>query len=751
MRYDINKIKDRISVFSLARDYLNLKITRPGDRCVSFRSGADNPTALLINERDWWDFGSDKGGDVIDLYSEAHSKTKAEAIRELAQIAKVNPNFSENEIRWDNLDKKAETYHKQLRDRTYLKKRGLTDETINRLKIGESDGRIYIPYFKYGHVVYFVSRGENPKYKKMEHELGDHIIWGLHTIGRQGSIVIAEGAFDAIVCDQEGFPVLSAITGRFSKEQMKDLVSCCRNREVIICFDYDPQTKAGQKFTIDLADKLTFEGIEVKVKRIVGGSVKVDLNDLYCRGENLHLFFAQTDDWKTERVNAINNKIEFMNFFKKLKRVFQWPDIVELIHLNENFDRIWINEFVKQLKKPMTDDEVLKELAEKYTLLFHEQLGWFEYDSGLWNRKDEHLIKNYISIILNSSQTGPRIASVLSCAKAYFIHDLKPCNMLNMRNGMFNGKEIIAHSSKYYSTIQLNYDYDPFARCPEFTGFIETITDGDEKRMDLIQEMFGYCLLPDCRFQTCFFLIGSGANGKSVLLEVLTEMVGKENVSNVEISALNEPFQRICLFSSMVNIASETHSDVKGTETIFKQIVAGEQINGCYKGKDFLVFKPKCKMISASNDYIESKDLSYGFLRRIRFVDFPVTFTDTSTPKRDRTILSRLLGELPGILNWSLIGLNHLLEQGEFTLTSDQTRMMETFISLSSPIHDFVKDYQIPETWTSRKTVYGKYKDWCIESNTHPFSARKFWVKLRGIVKFEERSVCGSREVACIK
>ncbi len=57
--------------------------------------------------------------------------------------------------------------------------------------------------------------------------------------------------------------------------------------------------------------------------------------------------------------------------------------------------------------------------------------------------------------------------------------------------------------------------------------------------------------------QKAFILQGSGANGKSVLLSVLTALVGKENVSNLPISSLGSHFKVVDLLNKNVNIVSE--------------------------------------------------------------------------------------------------------------------------------------------------------------------------------------------------
>ena len=137
--------------------------------------------------------------------------------------------------------------------------------------------------------------------------------------------------------------------------------------------------------------------------------------------------------------------------------------------------------------------------------------------------------------------------------------------------------------------------------------------------------MFCFLIVPS---KNVFFLLGEGANGKSVYLDVLTHVFGSGNISNVEMSGLIEPFQRIRLYSSILNISSETQSDVKGAESVFKQLVVGDSVNGCYKGKDFKEFRTRAKFISACNDYIKSRDVTTGFLRRICFVSFNARFVD---------------------------------------------------------------------------------------------------------------------------
>ena len=126
------------------------------------------------------------------------------------------------------------------------------------------------------------------------------------------------------------------------------------------------------------------------------------------------------------------------------------------------------------------------------------------------------------------------------------------------------------HSETFMSSIQVDYDYELQAWSPRWAAFLEEVTGGDEARMNLLQEIAGYVLYSDNSLQKCFFLMGDGANGKSVYLDILSAVFGDENVSSIEMSGLVEPFQRIHLLNSIVNISTETKTDVKGAESVFK-------------------------------------------------------------------------------------------------------------------------------------------------------------------------------------
>ena len=76
---------------------------------------------------------------------------------------------------------------------------------------------------------------------------------------------------------------------------------------------------------------------------------------------------------------------------------------------------------------------------------------------------------------------------------------------------------------------RLPIKYDAEATCPRFNQYIsELLTDED---IMVVQEFCGYMLLPTTKAQVALFLRGDGGEGKSVLLNVLSAIMGASATS----------------------------------------------------------------------------------------------------------------------------------------------------------------------------------------------------------------------------
>ena len=377
-------------------------------------------------------------------------------------------------------------------------------------------------------------------------------------------------------------------------------------------------------------------------------------------------------------------------------------------------------------------------MLKKYTLKYVENIGFYEYSkSGVWIKRSDNFIRSYFVTLLGNWAQGSKLETLLKYLKAETtteeLFNRKPIfNFKNVTLELETGK-VRDHSAADMSSIQMKYSYDAKAKCPQWEKFVSEIMAGDVQKVKLMQEMAGYILFTECSLQKCFILIGDGSNGKSVFLNVIATVFDEKNVSNVEMSSLIEPFQCISLMNSLVNITTETNSSVKGAESVFKQIVAGDKIRGCFKSKDFVEFKPRCKLITACNEFIKSRDTTYGFLRRINFIKFPCTFEGKN---KDIDLEDKLKAELSGIFNWAYEGYKRLKEQREFTKTDEQAEILEEYMKVMNPVAAFIKEELINETQrVGTAELYQRYGEWAKEAGHEKAGRNKFLQKFRQTVK----------------
>lgn len=759
----ITKIKERLSCTEyLSRQGIHIK---SGGRCVSpLRPGAKNPTSFYCSEDSWYDFGSATGGDVIDLAAQLqYNGDLSLAIRELSRELGIKNDNYNTEWRADiqNLCNRTAAYHEALtpEDYQYLSERGLTREDADRLMIGRVTdgylrGRLFLPYFKNGAVVYYATRAlpgsafaEN-KYMKAsidESPSYQHIPWGMQTLNHRSDIlIISEGYFDAVSWEREGYAVLSPITGNFSKTQWPDVISACRMfPKVLVIFDNDAVSHAGEGFTERTAKKLFQNRIPFLVAHTPSG-IK-DVNDYYTSGGSLQALIDSAEDGLRYMAAQYTDATELKNFIMSINRYTDPTAISAALFqpsLEERFSRDILKTIQKSADSAPTESQIVDEIISKHNIIYIDQVGFYEWDSRVWQKTTDVIIKNYADHLYGKRfATSQRVNAVCNLLKSRSItevaFDRNP--VLTFQNGTLEietGK-FRDFSQADYCSIIMDYDYDPDASCPTWERFIEDVTDEEPRRAENLQFIAGYTLFSDCRHQKVFILVGNGGNGKSVYLEIIQKLFGDKNVTHVEPTGLAKEFERIRLKDSLLNIGYDINSDFsKGEirEWLLK-VADGTSVQACYKGMNHVDFIPRCKLVYACNA-LPTAEIINGLNRRMQFIDFPCQYVETPDPKkskqkqRDINLVPKLLSELPGIFNWAYDGYKLLNTVGYFTDTPEQQTLMHQFEQTSNPVMVFCEDSDFKDT-VSREDIYFLYTMWCDRTGHKALSREKFMPKFR--------------------
>jgi len=106
-------------------------------------------------------------------------------------------------------------------------------------------------------------------------------------------------------------------------------------------------------------------------------------------------------------------------------------------------------------------------------------------------------------------------------------------------------------------------------------------------------------------------------------------------------------------------------------------------------------------------------------------------------------------GEVSGILNWAIQGLQRLRDQKDFTRSAASEEAMDAYRRENNPILDFFDEFVEvdPKARTRISQFYELYKYWCEKMGYRPMSVKSMGVEVRrkfGEIKF--RDGFGNRE-----
>ena len=193
---------------------------------------------------------------------------------------------------------------------------------------------------------------------------------------------------------------------------------------------------------------------------------------------------------------------------------------------------------------------------------------------------------------------------------------------------------------------------------PTWNRFISEIFGDDQEMVEFIQRMGGYGLTGSIQEQKMFFFQGTGANGKSVLLDVLRNLGGtySHNLpSEALMTSRNEghPTMFAGLHGKRLAISSEIEESAHWAESRIKSLTGDESLTARYMRQDFFTFNISHKHVIAGNFKPRLKGDDFAMVRRMVLVPFTHRFEGAN---RDNNLPDKLKLEYPGILMWFVEG-----------------------------------------------------------------------------------------------
>jgi P4 family phage/plasmid primase-like protien len=342
------------------------------------------------------------------------------------------------------------------------------------------------------------------------------------------------------------------------------------------------------------------------------------------------------------------------------------------------------------------------------------------YRNGVYLPYGEATLHADAQQLLGNERRVDRINEALSyVAVATRLEDEIPpdCQYINLRNGRLDWAlgELQPHTPAVFTTVQLPVEYDPAATCPAFDEYLNTTFDADV--IPFIEEILGWCLVPNRRFEHAVMLTGDGENGKSVFLDLVGYLLGEGNVSNIALQDLEENrFRAAELYGKLANVFADLDARGLQSSSMFKTLTTGDYVTAERKHVQPFRFRSYAKLLFSANKIPSSRDRTHAFYRRWLIIPFTRTFDGVGgNPTPDKELRTKLQAELPGIFNRALQGLQRLTLSEKFTLPKIVLEAKQAYIRSNDNVRVFLEECVIVDTNETivKKEFYRVYENWC--------------------------------------
>jgi putative DNA primase/helicase len=419
-----------------------------------------------------------------------------------------------------------------------------------------------------------------------------------------------------------------------------------------------------------------------------------------------------------------------------------------------------VNEFV--LKDPLSEEElstVLRDGAFNKPTFFNSR-GTFMFDKfakhllrvaniikmhnklyiyrdGIYECGDEFIESCMIEHIPSLSQSKRK--EVLSYLSLIVPNEAKmaDANLIAFNNGVLDiiTETFSEFSPEYIITNKIPHNYNPEAKSELLDRVMLKLACNDENVLKLLYQSVGYTFYRRNELRKSFFLLGEKRNGKSTFLDMIGNLLGEENVANLDLCEIGQQFKTAELANRLANIGDDINDEWVSNTAIFKKVVTGDVVTAEKKGKDPFKLRSFAKFFFSANSLPRmgrGKD-SAAVIDRLVVIPFDAKFSKDD-PDYDPFIKYKLRGEdvMEALIAKSVPALREVLGEQEFTKCDRVERSIEEFETSNNPIMEFFAELNDTDYINEPiKAVYQRYNVFCMTNNLQATSAIEFQTRMK--------------------
>jgi putative DNA primase/helicase len=253
--------------------------------------------------------------------------------------------------------------------------------------------------------------------------------------------------------------------------------------------------------------------------------------------------------------------------------------------------------------------------------------------------------------------------------------------------------------------------------------------------------MFGYILSGDTRQQKFFNIIGPRRSGKGTINKVLVSLFGQHNTVAPQLEELCDTFGLQPWLGKPLASFTDARAPERNRSAVVSQllrIVGGDTVTVNRKNKEAWSGYLPTRIIVYSNEALQLTENSNALTGRMLVLRMTKSFYDNE----DTDLFNKLSGELAGIFNWAMAGLDRRLARGgHFVQPQSGRQLLLLMEQLGNPLNSFVEDTFVfdPVSQVKKDDVFLCWKRWAVKRSLPPGSEMSF--KRRFLAATQEKRI----------
>ena len=334
----------------------------------------------------------------------------------------------------------------------------------------------------------------------------------------------------------------------------------------------------------------------------------------------------------------------------------------------------------------------------------------------------------------------------------------RPKDWIHFKNGYYDLKNdvIRPHNPDYNEISVIPWEYSPgcypgnYKYIEKGKGLLKEAVESplifdtwiekaipDYNDRIMLYQYIAYAMTLRTDEQKFLLICGPGGTGKSTLLKLIEEILGRANVSGISLQGLQERFAPAGLFLKQANICADIPLSALNEVDMIKKLTGEDTVSADRKFKSPFSFRSYARLFFSANSipYIDEK--TNAFYRRmliLKMVNVPDTI--------DRDLFEKLRAEIPNII--TKITEELYCSSGAIDISENCKESVKTAQKESDSVVAFLDDRceSDPDTRVDRRTLYDAYKNYCFTEGRKELTPNGFYKALnnKGFVQVKGKT-----------